>query len=176
MVELALADTKYGNWIKLVSIVVPLAVAALFGVRIEGVDLTFLPPIYASINALTAVTLIAGLVAIKRGRQRGHERLMQISVGLSASFLVMYVAYHMTSDPTPYGGDGAMRYAYYVLLVSHILLSIVVLPFVLTTYVRAYVGNFPAHRKLAKLTFPLWLYVTVSGVLVYLMIAPYYGG
>ena len=175
MAELALEPTKYNGWIKLVSIAVPLVVAALFGVRIDGYDLSFLPPIYAGINAVTAVTLLAALFAIKRGKRKAHERLMQVCVALSATFLVLYIAYHMTSDPTPYGGDGALRSVYFTLLVSHILLSIFVLPLVLSTYVRAYVGNFAGHRKLAKITYPLWLYVTVSGVVVYLMIAPFYG-
>ncbi|TPV93387.1 MAG: DUF420 domain-containing protein [Myxococcales bacterium FL481] len=175
MAELVMTRTKWNGWIKAISIVVPVLVAALFAVRIEGYDLSFLPPIYASVNAATAVLLVAGLLAIQRGHHRLHQRLMQLCVGLSASFLVMYVAYHMTSDPTPFGGQGAARYAYYVLLVSHILLSIVVLPFVLTTYLRASLGDFPAHRKIAKRTFPIWLYVTVSGVIVYLMISPYYG-
>ena len=86
----------------------------------------------------------------------------------------MYVAYHMTSDPTKYGGEGTIKYVYYFILFSHILLSVTVIPFVLVTYVRALTGNFEGHRKIAKITFPIWLYVAVTGVIVYVMISPYY--
>jgi putative membrane protein len=86
----------------------------------------------------------------------------------------MYVAYHMTSDSTPYGGEGMLRYVYFVVLISHIFLSIGVIPFVLLTYVRALTGNFKKHKKIAKYTFPIWLYVAVTGVIVYIMISPYY--
>jgi len=89
-------------------------------------------------------------------------------------FLVLYVLYHMTSDSTTYGGEGAIRYVYFFLLISHILLSIVVIPFVLVTYVRAISGKFKMHKKIARITFPLWLYVAVTGVIVYFMISPYY--
>ena len=86
----------------------------------------------------------------------------------------MYITYHMTSDPTPFGGEGAIKYIYYFILISHILLSIAVIPFVLITYVRAITNNIVMHKKIAKITFPLWLYVAVTGVIVYLMISPYY--
>ncbi|MEE9384664.1 MAG: DUF420 domain-containing protein [Nannocystaceae bacterium] len=167
-------EKKYKKWITAISIVIPLTIATLFGVRIEGYDLGFLPPIYAAINAVTSLVLLAAVVCITRGQRLWHERLMKSAVWLSTSFLLMYVAYHVTSESTPYGGSGWIRSVYFTLLVSHILLSIVVLPFVLSTYVRAWAGNFDRHRKLARLTFPLWLYVTVSGVLVYCMISPYY--
>ena len=86
----------------------------------------------------------------------------------------MYVAYHMTSDSTPYGGEGISRYIYFFILISHIFLSIVIIPLVLKTYLRAYLGKFEKHRKLARITFPIWLYVAVSGVIIYIMISPYY--
>lgn len=166
---------KYNLWIWILSIAVPVAVAVLFTVRIPGVErLGFLPPIYATINGLTAILLIAAVFQIRKGNRKAHERLMKTSIVLSVLFLVMYVAYHMTSDSTPYGGEGAIRYVYFFILISHILLSITVIPFVLITYVRAITGQFAKHKKIARITFPLWLYVAVTGVIVYLMIAPYY--
>lgn len=164
----------YQKVIIALSIILPLAVAVLFKVKIPGYDLSFLPPIYASINGLTAVLLIVAVVAIKNNKRKLHETLMKTCIGLSAVFLVMYVLYHMTSDSTPYGGEGPMRIVYYVILISHILLSVVVVPFVLFTFSRALSGNFERHKALAKFTFPIWLYVAVTGVIVYLMISPYY--
>jgi putative membrane protein len=167
---------KYRNWIILLSVAIPVAVAVLFMVRLPNVaSLTFLPPIYATINALTAVLLVSALVAIKKKNSALHERLMKSAIFLSCVFLVMYVAYHMTSDPTPYGGTGFMRPLYYFILVTHILLSIVIIPMVLITYVRAISKHFADHKRIARITFPIWLYIAVTGVVVYLMIAPYYG-
>lgn len=166
---------KYTVWIWVLSIVIPLAVAALFSVRIPGVErLGFLPPIYATINGITALLLILAVIQIKKGNKSIHERLMKTCILLSILFLGMYVIYHMTSDSTTYGGEGALRYVYFFILISHILLSIVVIPFVLISYVRAITGNFEKHKKIARITFPLWLYVAISGVIVYLMISPYY--
>jgi putative membrane protein len=150
-------------------------VAVLFRMpKVKGYDTSFLPPIYATINGLTAVFLIAGFIAIKNGRRILHERLMKACIFLSASFLVMYVIYHLTSESTKFGGEGAIRYIYLIILLTHILLSVCVIPFVLFTFVRALSGNFERHRKLARWTFPIWLYVAVTGVIVYLMISPYY--
>ncbi len=167
---------KYRNWIILLSVAIPVAVAVLFMVRLPNVaPLTFLPPIYATINGLTAVLLVCALVAIKKKNSALHERLMKSAIFLSCVFLVMYVAYHMTSDPTPYGGIGFMRTLYYFILVTHILLSIGIIPLVLITYVRAISKHFADHKRIARITFPIWLYIAVTGVVVYLMIAPYYG-
>ncbi len=172
-------EKKYNKWIVVLSIIIPVAVAALFGVNLRrlGFDvepLTFLPPIYASINGLTALVLIFAVVAIKNKNRKLHERLMKFAITLSVAFLVMYVAYHMTSDSTKFGGEGFVKYIYYFILLTHILLSIVIIPFVLITYVRAITNNIERHKKIAKITFPLWLYVAVTGVIVYLMISPYY--
>lgn len=172
-------EKKYNKLIIALSIIIPLAVAALFGINLRklGFDiqpLTFLPPIYASINALTAILLVVSLWAIKNGKRSLHETLNKTAIGCSVLFLVMYVAYHMTSDSTPYGGEGIIRYVYFFILITHIALSIVVIPFVLITYVRAITNNFERHKKIAKITFPIWLYVAVTGVIVYLMISPYY--
>ncbi len=168
-------EKKYNKWIVILSITIPLVVAVLFGVRIPNVEpLSFLPPIYASINGLTALILIIALWAIKNRKQVLHERLMKTAILFSIAFLVMYVAYHMTSDPTEFKGEGMVKYVYYTVLITHIVLSIAVIPFVLITYVRAITNNFEKHKKIARITFPLWLYVAISGVVVYIMISPYY--
>ncbi len=167
-------EEKYRKLVIALSILIPIAVAALFGIKIDGVDLSFLPPIYASINGLTAVLLIIAVVAIKNGKRALHERLMTVNICLSALFLILYVAYHMTSDSTKFGGEGLVKSIYLFILASHILLSVVVIPLVLFTYIRALSEKFDKHRKLAKITFPIWLYVAVTGVIVYIMISPYY--
>jgi putative membrane protein len=154
------------------SIIIPLAVALLFGIRIDGVDLSFLPPIYATINGITAVVLISALLAIKAKNIKLHQRLIQFALVLSLLFLVAYVAYHMTSDSTPYGGQ--LTYLYYTILISHIVLSVVVIPIVLFAYLHAWKGDYDKHKKWVRFAFPIWLYVAVTGVVVYLMISPYY--
>jgi len=161
--------------ITIVSIAVPVVVAILFGVRLPNVEpLSFLPPIYSSINGLTALLLIVALWSIKAKKITLHQNIMKTCIALSLSFLLMYVAYHMTSDSTPFGGEGIIRTVYFILLVSHILLSIIIIPLVLHTYLRAYLKDFQGHKKLARITFPIWFYVAVTGVVVYLMISPYY--
>lgn len=166
---------KYNIWIWILSIAIPIAVAALFSVKIPGVErLGFLPPIYATINGATAILLVIAVFQIRKGNRKVHERLMKTAIGCSVLFLILYMAYHMTSDSTVYGGEGLLKYVYYFILLTHILLSIIVIPFVLITYVRAISGQFYKHRKIARITYPLWLYVAVSGVIVYLMISPYY--
>ena len=165
---------KYSIWIKIISVAIPLVVAILFNVRIDYELPIFLPPIYATINALTSVLLILALMAIKSKKIQLHQRLMQTCILLSLVFLVMYIAYHMTTDPTPFGGEGYVKILYFFILISHILLSIALIPLVLISYVRAFQKEFPAHKKISKITFPIWLYVAVTGVIVYLMIDPYY--
>lgn len=172
-------EQKYNKWIVVLSILIPVAVAILFKVKLKdfGVEVTplrFLPPIYATINGITAVLLVWAVMAIKKGNRRLHENVMKTAIGCSLAFLVMYIAYHMTTDSTSYGGEGVLRYVYFFILLSHILLSIAVIPLVLITYVRALAERFDKHKKIAKITFPIWLYVAVTGVIVYLMIAPYY--
>lgn len=186
-------EKRMSKLIIAVSIIIPAAVAALFFVKLKdfGFDvepLRFLPPIYATINGLTAIVLVVAVMAVRRGNRRLHENLMKLAIGLSISFLVMYVAYHMTSDSTRFGdvdhnGElsveeiasvGQLRLVYFFILVTHILLSIAIIPMVLFTYVRALAERFDRHRKLGKITYPIWLYVAVTGVVVYLMISPYY--
>lgn len=186
-------EKKYRAWIVLVSILVPVVVAILFTVKLRdlGFDvkpLTFLPPIYATINGITAFVLVVAVWAIKNGNRALHEKLMKFAIACSLAFLVMYVAYHMTSINTRYGDTdhdgelsaaemaaaGSMRMVYFFILISHIVLSVGIIPLVLFSYVRAVGQQFDRHRKIAKITFPLWLYVAVTGVVVYLMISPYY--
>jgi putative membrane protein len=172
-------EKKYNKWIIILSVAIPLVVALLFGVNLRklGYDvqpLSFLPPIYATINGITAVVLVVAVWAIKNGKRKLHENLMKFAITLSVLFLAMYVAYHMTSNSTTFGGEGIIRYVYYFILITHICLSVIIIPFVLVTYVRALAQRFDKHRKIARITFPLWLYVAVTGVIVYLMISPYY--
>jgi len=165
---------KYGIWIKIISVVIPLVVATLFRVKIDYDLPIFLPPIYATINAITALLLVFALIAIKRNKVALHQRLMQSCIVLSLLFLVMYIAYHMTTDPTPFLGEGSVKTLYFFILISHIVLSVALIPLVLISYVRAFQKEFPEHKKISKITFPIWLYVAVTGVIVYIMIAPYY--
>jgi len=165
---------KYNKWIIVLSIAIPLVVAILFGVKIDAKLPVFLPPIYATINALTAVILLTAIWAVKNKKVKLHEKLMKTAILFSVLFLVLYVAYHMTSNSTKFGGEGSLKTVYFIILISHILLSIVVIPFVLITYVRAITNNIELHKKIAKFTFPLWLYVAISGVVVYILISPYY--
>lgn len=177
--QLSETEKKYQKWIIVLSVVIPFVVAILFGIKLKDFGfnvepLTFLPPVYATINGLTAIVLVLAVLQIKKGNRKTHERLMKFAILLSVLFLVMYVAYHMTSDSTPYGGEGSVRYLYFFILITHIVLSIIIIPLVLITYVRALAARFDKHKKLAKITFPIWLYVAVTGVIVYLMISPYY--
>ena len=186
-------ENKFKGSIIAVSIIIPVAVAVLFSVKLKDFGfnvepLSFLPPIYAGINGLTAVLLVAAVMAIKKGNRKLHERLMTFAIACSVVFLVMYVAYHMTADSTKFGDTnfdgilnetekaavGGIRYLYYFILLTHITLSVIIIPMVLFTYVRALAEQFDKHKKLAKITFPIWLYVAVTGVVVYLMISPYY--
>jgi len=165
---------KYNTWIIILSIAIPVVVAILFGVKVDVALPIFLPPIYATINAFTAIVLMVAVWAVKNGNIQLHKKLMKTAVSLSVLFLVFYMAYHMTSNSTKFGGEGTLKYVYYGILISHILLSIAVIPFVLITFVRGITNDIEKHKKIAKFTFPLWLYVAVSGVVVYIMISPYY--
>lgn len=181
-------EKKYRPYILIVSIVVPVVVALLFAIKIEGYDFTFLPPIYASLNALTAILLVSAVIAIKKQNRLLHQRLIKIAILCSLLFLVGYILYHITSETTIYGdinGNHILepeesatfkrsKFLYLIILLTHIVLSVVVIPLVLITYVKGIASNFTSHKKWAKITFPIWLYVAVSGVVVYLMISPFY--
>jgi len=165
---------KYNRLIVVLSVAIPLVVAVLFGVKVDVKLPVFLPPVYAGINAITSIILILAFWAVKNGKIDLHRKLMKSAIALSALFLILYVLYHMTSDSTAFGGEGMIRYLYYFVLISHILLSIAVIPFVLITFVRGITNDIVRHKKIARITFPLWLYVTITGVAVYLMIQPFY--
>ena len=162
--------------ITIASVVIPLVVAILLSpkVKIEGYDLRFLPSIYASINGLTAILLIISYLNIKKGKRHIHERIMLACMFLSLIFLVLYIAYHITTPHTEFGGEGIVKGLYFFILISHIVLSVAVVPLVLTAFAKAREGDFIKHKKWAKFAFPLWLYVAITGVVVYLMISPYY--
>lgn len=134
----------------------------------------FLPKLNAIINGTTFFLLILAVMAIKKGNIALHRILMTTAIGLSVIFLVSYVLFHAATEPTKYQGEGFIRSIYYFILLTHILLSAAIVPLVLITYVRALANRFDRHKKIARITFPIWLYVTSTGVMVYLMIAPYY--
>lgn len=159
------------------SIVVFLAIAVLSRVKIDidpGFDIHVFALVNAIINSTVSITLVAAFVAVRRKQYIIHRNLMFVAILLSALFLVSYIAHHLLAGETKFGGDGAIRYVYYFVLLTHILLAAVILPFILFTAYRALTGDFEKHKKLSRYTFPLWLYVSVSGVLVYLLISPYY--
>ncbi|MBL4625035.1 MAG: DUF420 domain-containing protein [Flavobacteriales bacterium] len=174
MTEEVSTEVQYKRLILITSIVLPIAVATLFGIKIDGFNFSFLPPVYASVNGLTAITLIGALVAVKLKNYSLHEKLIKLCILLSISFLLMYITYHATSDSTPYGGEGNIRYAYFFILITHILLSIAIIPLVLYAFMYGITSQLKRHKKLVRYTFPIWLYVAISGVVVYLMISPFY--
>jgi putative membrane protein len=160
-----------------VSAVVFIAVVILSRVKIE-IDLGFNVHVFATLNAvlnsLVSVELVIALVAVKRGYYALHRNLMISAMGLSVLFLVSYIAHHLLADSTPFGGEGLIRYIYYFILITHIFLAAVILPFILFTAYRGLTGEWAMHRKLAKITWPIWFYVSVTGVVVYLLISSYY--
>ncbi|MFZ9300258.1 MAG: DUF420 domain-containing protein [Chitinophagaceae bacterium] len=160
-----------------VSAVVFIAVVILSRVKLE-IDLGFNVHVFATLNAvlnsLVSVELVIALVAVKRGNYALHRNLMISAMGLSVLFLVSYIAHHLLADSTPFGGEGLIRYIYYFILITHIFLAAVILPFILFTAYRGLTGEWAMHRKLAKITWPIWFYVSVTGVVVYLLISPYY--
>jgi len=169
------SNNPYKSLIIFLSIVLPIAVAALYVLpKTETTLFSFLPLLNAIINGTTFLILIAALVAIKNKNIVLHKRLMWTALVLSVVFLLSYVLYHATTPSTSFGGEGTIKYIYFFILLTHILMSAIVVPLVLLTLVRALSEKFDQHRKIAKITLPIWLYVTLTGVLVYLMISPYY--
>jgi putative membrane protein len=140
----------------------------------EGMSFAFLPPVHAVLNSLVAVALVVAIVAIKRGKVRLHRSAIFAAMGFSIAFLLCYVAYHFTTEETRYGGTGAMKGVYFFLLITHIVLAGVSLPFILFTFISGWTNRFAAHRRLAKWVFPMWFYVAVTGPVCYLMLKPYY--
>ncbi len=160
-----------------VSFVVFAAVAVLSRVKLEvdlGFDIHVFALINAVINSAVSILLIWALIAVKGKNYLLHKKLMLTAIVLSVLFLVSYIAHHLLAGDTIYGGEGAVRYFYYFILITHIILAAIILPFILFTAYRSLTGEYDKHKKLARYTWPLWLYVSVTGVLVYLMISPYY--
>jgi putative membrane protein len=159
-----------------ISVLIPAIITMLYILpRPEtGLDLSFLPFLNACINSTCTFVLITGGVAIKRGFWKVHRGMMLTAVLLSILFLISYVSYHATHEPTSYGGSGLDATIYYIILISHIILAAAIVPMVLISLYRAYRKDFEGHRRIARWTLPIWLYVTITGVLVYLMISPYY--
>ena len=163
--------------INILSIVVPIVVALLLGIRTKldlGSWTSVLPHAIGAINTLTSILLVVGMISLKAGKIQLHRYSMTSAFVLGGLFLVCYVTYHLSNPSTSFGGTGLIRNFYYFVLVSHIALSIVVLPLVLRAFYFALTEQFQRHKKIAKFAFPIWLYVSVTGVLVYLMISPYY--
>ena len=160
-----------------VSAVVFIAVVILSRVKLD-LDLGFNVHVFATANAvlnsLVSVLLVAGLMAVKKGKYLLHRNLMFAAMTLSVLFLLSYIAHHLLADSTPFGGEGMIRYIYYFILITHIFLAAVILPFILFTAYRGLTAEWPLHRRLAKITWPIWFYVSVTGVVVYLLISPYY--
>lgn len=163
--------------VNVLSILIPIAVALLIGIRQKlplGDWTAQLPHVIGVVNATTALALTGALVAVKQKKFELHKNLMLTAFSLGALFLVLYILYHVSNENTPYGGEGVIRYVYFFFLISHIGLSIGVVYFVLMAMHYAITQQFKRHRKVVKIAFPVWLYVSVSGVIVYLMISPYY--
>ncbi len=168
---------KYNRLINILAIAIPVAVAVLLGIR-QKVDLgswtKFLPHINGVINSLTAILLLIGRYFIAQKNIAAHRRVMTSAFALGSVFLVSYVLYHLTNESTSFGGVGIIRPIYYFLLISHIGLSIVVVWFVLRAIYFAYSNQIFEHKKAVKWAYPIWLYVSITGVIVYLLISPYY--
>jgi len=161
------------------SAVVVVLVASMERIHIDlpdGVSTAFLPPVYSAMNALAALALIAALIFIKAGKVRAHRGAVATAMVLSAGFLVLYVIYHTTNEATKFGGGGSARAIYLTLLISHIALASISLPFIFFTFISGATNHFARHKKLARWVFPVWLYVAITGPLCYLMLRPYYGG
>lgn len=159
------------------SVIIPLLVAVLYFIPKTNSSnniLDSLPLLNAVINGATSLLLITAVIAVKKGKKILHKKLMITALVFSVCFLLSYVLYHSTHESTKYGGEGLIKLIYYFILLTHILLSALIVPLVLITFFRAITEKFDKHKKLARITFPLWLYVTISGVLVYILISPYY--
>ncbi|MFT5166645.1 MAG: putative membrane protein [Saprospiraceae bacterium] len=159
----------------IVSVVVLFIVGFMRQVKLDsGIDFTFLPPVYSTLNAICAVFLGMALYQIKNKNIKKHQLYINIALGCSVVFLVCYVLYHFTTPETKYCHEGSIRYLYFFLLITHIILAAVILPFILFTYIRGFTGQIEKHRKMAKIVFPLWFYVAVTGPIIYFMLKDCY--
>lgn len=171
-------NDKAARWfIVTVSLVVFAAVVLLSRVKLE-VELGFDEHLFAKFNAIVnsavSVLLVWGLVTVKQRKYALHRRIMVAAIILSCMFLVSYICHHLFTGSTEFGGEGAIRYIYFIILITHVILAGIILPFILFTAYRALTAEWGKHRRLAKITWPVWLYVSITGVVVYLMISPYY--
>lgn len=161
-----------------ISLLVPTLVTCLFYINLPtlqiAIDLKWFPRFHAILNTFTSIALLSGLFFILSKKPKYHQYAMMTAFGCSTIFLVSYVFYHASSSPTLYGGEGVLKYIYYFVLITHVILAALILPFILFTFFRALQNDFIRHKKIARYTFPIWLYVAVSGVLVYFLISPYY--
>ena len=139
-----------------------------------SIDFSFLPAVYSTLNAITAVVLLLGFYFIKNKQPENHRKAMTFSVFTSLLFLLGYVLYHITTDETKFGGEGTTRYVYFFLLITHVVLAAVIFPFILFTFIRAYTNQFDRHKKMARWVYWVWLYVAITGPVLYFMIKPYY--
>lgn len=174
---LAKNDKRANVLIFLVSAIVFLAVVALKYLKLDvelGFNVHLLSAANATINGTVAFLLVAGLVAVKQGKWVLHKRIMLSAMLLSVLFLLCYIAYHLFTAETKFPVESPYRTVYLVILATHIVLAGLILPFILFTAYRALIGEYPGHKKLARWTWPVWFYVAVTGVVVYLMISPYY--
>lgn len=172
------ADRRFLTVIAVLSVVIPAVVALLLYVpqtgKLGAVDVRFIPKVNAVLNSLTALCLAAGFYFIRQQNVRVHRALMLTAFVLSSCFLVLYVLYHFQAPSTHFGGTGWIRPIYFFLLLSHILLAVTVVPLALTALYFALSNQIPRHRRVVRWTLPVWLYVSVTGVIVYLLISPYY--
>jgi putative membrane protein len=171
-------DKVYFRIILVISIIIPVAVFVLLQLpagALGNFDAHILPALNAGINSTVTFCLLAGYYFILKKNQIAHKRFMLAAFILSALFLVSYIVYHAQVKEAHYGGAGLMKYIYFFLLITHILLSGIIVPMVLITIYRSTTGQIEKHRKIAKITLPLWLYVSITGVIIYFMISPYYG-
>lgn len=159
------------------SLIVFVAVVALNKIHLQ-LDLPFSPHVFATIsagiNSVVAMLLLVGLIAIKQKKYVLHKKIMMLAIILSVLFLLTYIAHHLLATETKFGGEGTIKNIYYVILFTHIPLAGIILPFILFTAYRALIGEYHQHKKLTRITWPIWFYVAVTGVVVYLMIQPYY--
>ena len=174
MSERALTLLVYGLSAVVVGLVALLMLTPQL-LRFEGLDVSGLPAFHATLNGTTALLLLLGVIQIKRRKPDLHRNLMVAAFSLSSVFLISYVIYHSQAPSSRFGGEGLIRGVYFFILITHVVLATVILPLALFTVTRAIRGELGKHRRIARVTFPLWLYVTVTGVLVYMMMAPYYG-
>ncbi len=170
-------DRQFKWLIGIFSFIVFAVIVILGRVKLEvntGFDIHIFAAINAVINSAVSILLVAGLIAVKKKKYMLHRNIMFTAMILSVLFLISYIAHHLLAGDTRFGGEGTIRIIYFVVLVSHIFLAAIILPFILFTTYRAMIAEFPRHKKLARITWPIWLYVSITGVVVYLMISPYY--